>query len=136
MGVCDSPPLASGLSAIVCEVVVLRTAAFADSYVDDIVNAAPAGIAQARRNQATVREVMAAANIPESIEKADIGTRVTILGRVVDTVEGTVSLPRKSVHAYMVHAHVVQRILSSDNPRLRATVTAANMSSLSGKLGW
>jgi len=142
MGYGDSCALASALSAVLCEIVVLRTGAACESYMDDVVNVAPfagsdaATAESAAATQAVVREVMAEANVPEALSKRALGRDVVVLGRVVDTVAGRVRLPRASARKYALHLFVVRRLLESADPRLRAAVTTASVSSLSGKLGW
>ena len=136
MGACDSPALGSALSALICEIVSLRTGAFIRAYIDDILNVSPAGLEQGAAVQVVVREVMKAANVPESLEKAALGTNVPVLGRVIDSVAMTVSLPRASVFAYMMHLAIVRRLLMSSSARARLAVTTANIMSLNGKLGW
>jgi len=79
---------------------------------------------------------MADGNIPESTHKRALGECIPVLGRVIDTVKGTVYLPRPTMYAYLLHLAIVRRLLESSNPVVRSTVTTANISSLSGKLGW
>jgi hypothetical protein len=135
MGVKDSPLLASGLSAFICEIVTLRTAAYVTSYIDDIMNAAMTPESGAA-TQAVVLETMAAANVPEARAKRMLGTATPILGRVVDTVAGVTRLPHATVRAYAMHFFIVRRLLADADPRLQAAVTTASVSSLSGKLSW
>jgi len=136
MGLCDSPALASALSAILCEIVAGRTGAFVRAYLDDILNVSPTGGEHGKVVQDAILQAMADANIPESTHKRALGECIPVLGRVIDTVRGTVSLPRPTMYAYLLHIAIVRRLLSSDDPAIRSTVTTANISSLSGKLGW
>jgi hypothetical protein len=134
MGVKDAPALASGLSAIICEIVTLRTAAYVTSYIDDIM--AVTTTAAAAATQTVVLETMAIANVPEAVSKRASGTATTVLGRVVDTVAGVARLAGASVYGYAMHLAIVRRLLSSTAARVRAAVTTANISSLLGKLTW
>jgi hypothetical protein len=134
MGYKDSPALASALSALVCEIVTLRTGAFIRAYIDDFITIGVDGVTES--TQIVLREVLASANIPEATEKAACGTDTVVLGRVFDTVRDAVYLTRRATYGYMMHAAIVRRLLAPGMPRAVASITAANISSLAGKLGW
>ena len=135
MGAVDSPGVACMLSSII--VMLARALGVVDleAYVDDFLSGAPTKEEQVRV-LATVSGIMRAIDVEESVAKQKWGTAVVQLGKLVDTMADTVSLPAAKAHDYMVAACTVRGLLAHANPLVRQAVSRNDVGELCGKLGW
>ena len=135
MGAPDSPGVASLLTAIISSLAAAEGFSVG-GYVDDFMSVDQRE-ADADGGIVCVKALFDIAKLGFNKDKHFTAAQTQeFLGKVVNSVAGTVSLPAKNQLKYMLHGLTVEALLSHHDPRMRREVTSASLDSLHGKLEW